>query len=127
MSNGQFLPPIYRIANRDWHAKFNLARVLRRADRANSELAFVHPANVAMVDLDGDVPYGHKISNSVFLIPAVVVVSLIGFVVYKLFYILKEPVLTPKAIPEVAASVDALHMKKRCFILLPTIRAAFTA
>ncbi|KHJ48536.1 hypothetical protein D918_00838 [Trichuris suis] len=43
-----------------------------------------------MVDLDGDVPYGHKISNSVFLIPAVIVASLIGFVVYKLIYILKE-------------------------------------
>ncbi|KAL1234115.1 Ribonuclease [Trichinella pseudospiralis] len=44
-----------------------------------------------MVDLDGSQsPHSHKISNTVFIIPAVIVLLIVGIVVYKLINTLQS-------------------------------------
>ncbi|KAJ1373159.1 hypothetical protein KIN20_035500 [Parelaphostrongylus tenuis] len=49
----------------------------------------VRPDGVVMVELGSRSPFGQSFNNSVFILPAIVVVFIVGFCSYKLVYSLK--------------------------------------
>ncbi|KRZ36418.1 Nuclear protein localization protein 4 -like protein [Trichinella pseudospiralis] len=60
-------------------------------DQSNADCEIFSFCSFIMVDLDGSQsPHSHKISNTVFIIPAVIVLLIVGIVVYKLINTLQS-------------------------------------